>query len=373
VISDPDPNSKVARLRELLPATGAGIYLDTATRGPLPAETAAAMRDADEWQLRVGRATVGRAEDEAQRELEAQAVLAALLGGDTDEVSLAAGVGPALAWCALLPDWRPGDAALTLADPGAQVETALGPLQRRFGVDIDRVALDPGAIQAAVTAHTRLVVVPLVMPDSGSLVPVRLIAQAAHGAGALVVLDASLAAGALPIDAPGLGVDVLVFAADRWLLGPEATAALWRAPTVAAPPRAALGDVALSSVLGLARSVGWLEMYVGLGAVHERTRLLAGRLHEALAGAGADVVTPATEMAAMIVFRVPHWPAAQAADELRRRAHAIISTSPNGEAVRASVGWFNTEEELDRFAAAVGQLARHTPETLPARPKIELL
>ena len=83
---------KVARLRELLPATSAGIYLDTAYRGPLPAETAAAMREADDWELRVGRATEGRDEDLAQRVEEARAVLAALLVADPSEIVLTAGV-----------------------------------------------------------------------------------------------------------------------------------------------------------------------------------------------------------------------------------------------------------------------------------------
>ena len=90
-----DDDSKVSRLRELLPATSAGIYLDTATFGPLPAETAAAMREADDWELKVGRATVGRVEDVEQRVEEARAVLAALLVADPSEVVLTPGVDAA--------------------------------------------------------------------------------------------------------------------------------------------------------------------------------------------------------------------------------------------------------------------------------------
>ena len=88
---------KVARLRELLPATSAGIYLDTATFGPLPAETAAAMREADDWELKVGRATVGRDEDMEQRVEEARAVIAALLVADPSEIVLTPGVDAAAA------------------------------------------------------------------------------------------------------------------------------------------------------------------------------------------------------------------------------------------------------------------------------------
>ena len=36
-------DEKLAVVREALPAVAAGIYLDTGTAGPLPAETAAAM------------------------------------------------------------------------------------------------------------------------------------------------------------------------------------------------------------------------------------------------------------------------------------------------------------------------------------------
>ena len=47
---------KVAAVREALPATAAGIYLNTGSVGPLPAETAKAMADLADWESRVGRA-----------------------------------------------------------------------------------------------------------------------------------------------------------------------------------------------------------------------------------------------------------------------------------------------------------------------------
>ena len=84
-----DEAAKLRQLRELLPATSAGIYLDTATRGPLPAETAAAMREAEDWELTVGRVWDGRDEDVTQRHEEARAVVAALLGADPARITLA--------------------------------------------------------------------------------------------------------------------------------------------------------------------------------------------------------------------------------------------------------------------------------------------
>ena len=125
------------------------------------------MREADDWELKVGRATVGRDEDLEQRVEEARAVLAALLVADPSEIVLTPGV----------------DAALALA----------GRLQRPR-----------------------------------------------HRA----CLDASLAVGAVPTTRRrSMGADFICFACDRWLLGPEQTAAFWINPHAG------------SSALGVAPSV----------------------------------------------------------------------------------------------------------------------
>jgi selenocysteine lyase/cysteine desulfurase len=300
--------AKVARLRELIPATSAGIYLDTAYRGPLPAETAAAMRDADDWELRVGRATEGRDEDFAQRREEARAVIAALIGADPDAIRFT----PFLD---------------LIATPTPHVHPNTGAL------------ISPGR------------------PDEGWL-----------------ALDCSLSAGVLPLDVAKLDSDFVVVPSDRWLLGPEGLRAVWIGPR----PREAGVDVpepevGRTQILGLARSVGWLEMYVGLPWIYERTASLAARLKAALEAInGLESLTP-DSFASTICFRLPAWPTDQVLDELRRRAFAIVSATPNGNAVRASLAWFNTEEEIDRFVSAVSEIAAHTPDTLPKRKTLEVL
>jgi selenocysteine lyase/cysteine desulfurase len=299
---------KVARLRELIPATSAGIYLDTAYRGPLPAETAAAMRDADDWELRVGRATEGREEDLAQRRAEAQAVIAALIGADPDDIRLT-------------------------------------PL-------LDLIATP--------TPH--------VDPNSGALM------SPARPADGWLALDCTLSAGAIPFDVSTIDADFLVISTDRWLLGPEGTRAIWIGPR----PRAEGVDVpepdlARTQVLGLARSVGWLEMYVGLPWIYERGRALATRLRETLMTITTlEMLTP-PDAATVVCFRLESWPIQDLLTELRRRAFAIVGATPDGRSVRASVAWFNTQAELDRFVAAVAEIAQHTPQTLPRRKTLDVL
>lgn len=388
---------KVARLRELLPATGAGIYLDTAHRGPLPAETAAAMREADEWELRVGRAAEGRSEDATQRRSEARAVIAALVGGDPADVCLTSGAEQALAIACWAPDWQPGDRALTMTAASDAILAALAGIQARFGVQLDLLdEASSASIEAATTAQTRLVVLPHVAPDTGALLPIAEVARALGGDGAWLAVDASLSAGAVAVDGRSLGADFVAVPGDRWLLGPEDTGALWVGRRPRAGGRAVFagsgafetlhgsvarlwpdarrfepGGLPRTAVLGLARSVGWLEMFVGLDWIYERGTRLALTLRQRLASSdGVEMLTPVDAMATSVVFRLGAWSTDEALDELRRRTFAIIGPAAGGEALRASVAWFNTEEELDRFSAAVAELGRHTPESLPRRPSL---
>jgi selenocysteine lyase/cysteine desulfurase len=112
-------------------------------------------------------------------------------------------------------------------------------------------------------------------------------------------------------------------------------------------------------------------MYVGLDWIFRRGATLTAELHNRLAAvSGVEVVTPGGALAGIVTFRIPGWPVDDALTEVRRRVFAIVSQAPGLDAVRASVSWFNTSEEIDRFVAAVAELARYTPETLPRRPTL---
>ena len=73
-------DEKTPALREALPSTAAGIYLNTGTAGPLPREVAHAMAEAEAWELRTGRADINAYRDSLDRKAEARASIAAVLG-----------------------------------------------------------------------------------------------------------------------------------------------------------------------------------------------------------------------------------------------------------------------------------------------------
>ena len=115
-------------------------------------------------------------------------------------------------------------------------------------------------------------------------------------------------------------------------------------------------------------------MYVGLPWALERAGSLAQGAAIRLQGTpGVALVTPPGRMATLVTFRLPGWPAERVADELARRVFASIRVIPGLDAIRISVGFFTSDEELGRFQGAVAEIARHTPASLPPRPAIEFL
>jgi L-cysteine/cystine lyase len=376
----PGPD-KVATIRAALPATGAGIYLDTATAGPLSVDGVAAMRELLAYEERIGRADVDSRDASRERAAEACAVLATLIGATPDAVELSAGTAAGLAWAAGLPAWRPGQRLVSTDREHPAVAAVLATLAASHDVELVRVPVGDASdddlvarFEVVVDRRTSLLAVSHVTWDTGTVLPVGRLAALARAAGAWSVIDGAQAVGAIPVDVPGLGADVYAFSGYKWLLGPQGVGGLWRSPRAQAaadPPAATLHR---PSVALLARTVGWLEMHVGLPWALERAARLAAVTAASLAAiVGVEVLTPVPLPATIVTFRIAGWPAAIARAALARRVFAICEAIEPLDAIRASVGWFNTSAELERFVAAVADLAAATPSTLPERPRLLIL
>ena len=115
-------------------------------------------------------------------------------------------------------------------------------------------------------------------------------------------------------------------------------------------------------------------MYVGLPWALDRAARLAAAARARLASiAGVAMVTPPDQGGTLVTFRIAGWTAAAAVAELGARVFAIIRDLPPIDAIRISVGFWNTEDELERFAAAVELLAAHGPDTIPPRRTLAIL
>jgi L-cysteine/cystine lyase len=401
-------DEKIAAVRDAIPATGAGVYLNAGSAGPLPRETARAMADLAEYELTVGRGAYDSYLAAVERMNEVRASVAAVLTADVGTIALTGSTTDGMNVAAWGLDWGPGDRAVTT---NREHVGGLGPLltlRDTRGVAVDLVDIGTGgdddgilaALDRAIVPGTRLVMVSHVLWATGALLPIRAIADLAHSRGAFVLVDGAQAAGAIPVDVTALGADAYALPAQKWLLGPEGMGALWVAPgslelvrgTFAGffsfespggePPFRAFPDARRlengtrnqPAVLGFGRSLGWLAMYVGLDWVYERTARLARRTADALIAIDrVELITPRTRMASLVTFRIAGWPAQAVLDELGRRTFTIARVVPDADWVRFSVGFWNTESELDRVLTTIEELARHTPETMPVRPTLTIL
>src|SRR6185503_20446572 len=91
---------------------------------------------------------------------------------------------------------------------------------------VDGAYLDMEAYGRLLSAQTRVVAVTHVSNVLGTINPVREIADRAHAAGALVLLDGAQAAPHLPLDVAAPGADFYAFSGHK-MLGPTGIGVLY--------------------------------------------------------------------------------------------------------------------------------------------------
>jgi L-cysteine/cystine lyase len=367
------------------------------------------MAELADWELRLGRGSPDTLYDILQRMEEARASVAAIIGADIRDMALTHAATEAMNIATWGIDWQPGDLAVTARrSEHAGGLAALYGVRDRFGIELDLVDIGDGepahvleGFDRAIRPGTRLVSLSHVSHATGTVLPIAEISTLAHERGALVAIDGAQAVGAMPVDVAALGVDLYAIAGQKWLLGPEGTGALYVAPAALERLRPTYASfwafeehdlegvarlwpnarrfegtsgVNHGLVIGFARSCGWLSMYVGLEWAHARTAQLARQTADRLAAIpGVSLITPPSAMAGLVVFSLAGWPAETIVDELGARIFVISRPVKDYDAVRFSVAWFNTEAELERTLELVAELARHTPESMPARRTLNVL
>ena len=399
---------KLEAVRAAMPSLSAAIQLNTGSAGPIPAEVAAAMAELEAYERDFGRSQFEYYMDSVQRMDEARAGVAAILGGDLDEVAITHATTDGMNLGTWSVDWREGGRAVTTCHEHAGGVGPLYVIADRYGVELGFAEFAGDAtddeivtqFDRLVTPGTKLVSLSHVLWTTGLVMPVARIAALAHSRGALVLVDGAQAAGAIPVSARDLGADMYAIPAQKWLLGPEGMGALWvRSELLKTAASSFAGYSSFQSydsrgnrvvqedarrfqvsnyhrpsVLGMARAIGWLTMYVGLEFVHRRGEAMAHRAADLLAGIdGVTLLTPRDRMAGLVSFRINGWPAQAALDELSARTFAIARTLPMVDALRISLGFWTTEDEVDRFLDGVRLLAAHTPDSIPPRRTLTII
>ena len=355
------PRVTFEEARAQFPVLERYAYLQAGSVGPLARGTIDAVRAEEEVGLIEGRGSFARFMRLLEMREELRADVAALVGVGAANVALTAsttdGCNIVLAGLELGPE----DEIVTTTDEHFGL---LGPLHAS-GAKVVVAEPDAERILAAVTTRTRLIAISHVIWTTGAVLPVH---ELRTSTGLPILVDGAQSVGAMPVDAAGL--DYYTISGQKWLCGPEGTGAL----VVADPDALRIGhpsylsqdgyeqDGAFQPRAGAARFDPNLTpgphtagLQAALHAIpawaYERAAETAERFRAALREAGWDVVVP-EERATLVSWRVPVDESAEVVARLAE-AGVIVRDLPGRGLVRASVGWWTSDEDLERLLAAL--------------------
>ena len=361
-------SSDPSRFRGEFPVFERISYLNAGTEGPVP------RRAADAVQARVAlEAEGGRCGRPYFDELMAMAArvrdaYAGLLGCSTSEVALTGSTTDGVNTVISGLDLKPGDEILTTEQEHPGLLAPLGRARHRHGVSVRMAPFQDLANH--ISAQTRLIACSHVSWVNGQVID----AEALAASGVPVLLDGAQGLGAVPVDVRRLGCDFYAASGQKWLCGPEGSGCLFVSESrmddllIPWPGYGSLADahrpLDLEPAAGAARfdhgfptgirSTWTLEALgvlaqAGWAWIHDRARALAEALAERLGERGLDIAPrgPSTLVS---------WRAEDPEAEVARLAEAgfAVRHIPAFGVVRASVGAWSSEEELERLAQAAG-------------------
>ena len=262
--------------------------------------------------------------------------------------------------------------------------------------------LDLNDLRRKLSERTRLVSLVQVSNTLGCLNPIAEVAQLAHGAGALLLVDACQSLPHLPVNVAALGADFLVGSSHK-LCGPTGMGFLWgrEALLEAMPPFLGGGEMiqdvyldhsswaglphkfeagtpAIGEAIGMGAALDYLQA-IGLDRIHAWEQQLTAQLFARLQAVdGLTVLGPTPEQqpdrGALAAFHVEGVHAHDMAALLDSAGICIRSghhcTQPLhrhyglSASARASLSFTTTPEEIDRFAdelqGAISFLREHS-------------
>lgn len=382
-------DAKVEALRAQLPAVRTTGYFNAGSNGPLPTVALEAAEMVACRELEQGRIVPGAYVANRERNRRVASSAAEVFGADADEIALTHSASEGINTALMGMTWNPGDEVVSTTEehPGLLLPLAL--LAHRFGVVTRYANIGDGgsgvveAIAAKITSRTRAIALSHVLWSTGAVLPLRDIATLARERHLLVVVDGAQAAGQIPVDLHALGIDAYAMAGQKWLCGPEATGLLFVrrdrfadiAPTyvrygqfetsgyflpAAGAMRFEIGEFYSPAIAALEATLQWLHDEVGLDWAYRRNADLGAELRERLASiAGVSVVTPSGSMAGLVNFSIVGMQPLEIADRIFQRGYTIryVATPPCTLSARASVAWWNTDEEVAGLALEIARLA----------------
>lgn len=211
------------------PVLGETIYLNHAGCSPMPARTAAVVREC------VDLASSGRLADNPwyHAVLAAKPALAKLVNArGKHEIAFVPNTVSGLSLLAGGLDWQQGD-RVVITDVEYPANRYPWTALKRLGVEVVEAKqgpdhrIDIDDVIGLINDRTRVVALSHVQFGSGFKIDLKPIADEVHAAGGLLCVDAIQSVGAMPVDVQALGIDFLAAGFHKWMLGAEGAGFVW--------------------------------------------------------------------------------------------------------------------------------------------------
>ena len=386
----------MARARRETPGAAQVLHFNNAGAALMPTPVLEAQLRHLQQEAAIGGYEAADAADDRREAVYAS--IARLINCAPEEIALVENATVAWDMAFYAIPFRPGDRILTARAEYASNYIAFLQAARRTGVVVETVpsddsgALDVAALERMIDERVRLIAITHVPTNSGLVNPAAEVGRVARRHGVLYLLDACQSVGQMPIDVAALGCDLLSATGRKYLRGPRGTGFLYvrravlerleppfldlRAATWVAPDRYELRPDArrfenwennVAAQLGLGAAVdyalGW-----GLAAIEARVTALAEELREQLrALPGVTVRDIGRRRCGIVTFTAKDRDADDIVAALHRRKINTVTSSPRSTlldatarqlptVVRASVHYYNGEDEVARFVTAVSEL-----------------
>lgn len=306
-----------------------------------------------------------------------------LIGTDPRNVALLSSTSEGINLLAHALDWRAGDNVVV-----SNVEFPSDVLPwtnlRKQGVELrivdhDNWRVTPENLQSAVDNRTRLVAVSQVSYFTGQRLDMARLSELIRPTGALLLNDATHAAGVVPVQAEQ--ADVVVSSSYKWLLGVHGVAGFYLNPELAErlePPflgwhtgvtlpawqnpekiemrpdaaRFEPGNVSFLSVYVLENALRTI-LELGIDRIEEHVLKLSGHLAKEVKRLGFEVMTPleAEFRAGNVCFLTPN--VQRLMDRLADRGILIWGAFGGVDRVRVSTHLYNDSDDVERFLDAL--------------------
>ncbi|WTO33193.1 aminotransferase class V-fold PLP-dependent enzyme [Streptomyces achromogenes] len=391
----PEPVN-VARARRETPGCANVVHLNNAGAALAPAP----VLDAVIGHLRL-EARLGGYEAAAARAAEVDAVyesIARLIGCRPQEVAVVDSATRAWDMAFYAMRFGPGDRILTCRAEYASNVIAFLQVARRTGARIEVVdddehgQLSVADLQRRLDDDVKLVAVTHVPTQSGLVNPAAEIGRLTRAAGVPFLLDACQSVGQLSVDVREIGCDMLSATGRKFLRGPRGTGFLYVSERLIGKLEPPFLDLHAATWTGAdtyeirsdaRRFEAWETNYaakIGLGvavdyalgwgieAIETRVTALAARLRHRLAQTPRVTLQDrGRRLCGIVTFTVDGVPATEVRQQLTA---AGINTSVSAiasarydlgarglpEVVRASVHYYNTDEDIERLCLALNSL-----------------